>query len=271
MEKDRRFLVHIVQQIAESNQKLTELKKEGFVIIGVETPRQLELPLDYTIQHEYDNPACIVALGFKHLNKKNCCVIFKPDLDAFMAVAILYKVSRRWPFTEKELMKIELIARYDSGDRIEDEELEIIRSLHQATQNVKFFERWNVVLKWLRDESILKATSTGKASRQILVEYHQDVVVLISLGIGALARRYLRISKYAILLNPLHQFMKKSGRRYIIYSTEDLSLICDQLNQKDKVGGWGGHDKIVGSSMIEPSALELQEVIDAIKSCGGSI
>lgn len=270
MEKDRRFLVHMVQQITESQQKLTELKKEGFVTIGIETPHQLDLPLDYTIQHEKGNPACIVALGFKHLDKKNCCVILKPDLDAFMAVAILFKVSRRWPFTEKELMKIELIARYDTGDRIEEEELEIIKSLHQATQNVKFFERWNVVLKWLRDDSILKAASTSKASRQILVEYHQDIVVLISLGIGALARRYLRISKYAILLNPLHQFMKKSGRRYIIYSTEDLSLICDQLNQKDKVGGWGGHDKIVGSSMIEPSSLELQEVVNAIKSYGGS-
>jgi hypothetical protein len=263
---ERKFLVHFVFNRENSQAHLEALCKEGFNLIGIEVPEQvaLSLPLHFNIGHRNGFPACINAFEFKNLVKKNCLVLVKPDLDTLMSIAILRKIAYREQFTEKELIKIDLVARHDLGHALEGEERDIIARLIAAIQQEKFFSRWQVLYKWMTDDLELgDYDPLNKASRQILIEKVGDVIILISLGIGALGRRHLKSCPYVLLLNPYFPFPRRRGRRYCIYSRVELNGVPEALNQIDP--GWGGHEKIVCSNVLEPSKIEIEDILRVLQ------
>ena len=244
----RRFLVHVIRNLEESQKKLKELFEEGFNLIGIEIPIHVAelIPLHVNILHEDSHAACIVALGCRALLKLNCVVIFKADLDSLMAAAVLKKIAYRETFTEKDLLKIDLVARKDIGIEISEDEMDIIGRLITAVQQAPFFERYRVVYDWLIDKIHLgDFKAVPKVTRQVLVERFGKIIVLISLGAGALARRHLDSCPHVVLLNPYFPFISRNGRRYCIHSNEILDGLCDRLNLIDPVKSWGGHPQII--------------------------
>lgn len=249
---------------------IEERRAEDYVVIGIEIPESLHstLKLDYNIGHEGVSPACIVAAGFQKLSYRNLIVILKPDLDTLMSVAILKKMAYREPLTEEELHKIDLIARQDVDMPIRIEEHAIIGKLITAIQDVKFYERWKVIYDWLvGDLKIDDFRTTFKDVRQVLLERYDNVLVVVSFGLGAFMRKFIQTYDTVIALNPNATFLQGKGRRYCIGSKDSLSKIQHELNKVDE--GWGGHRNIICSSPKGPCSLELHQIVELVKRCNG--
>lgn len=266
----RRFLVHIVLNVEDSKKKIKALKSKGFVIIGVEVPKSLDLDLDYNINHtgKSNTPACVNAFGFKKLTFLNAIVISKPDLDALMAVAILKKIAYKLPFTSGELLKIDLIARQDIGRKLTSQEQKIVAQIFSELNKVKFYEKWTVIYNWLIGDLELGQSISYKNTRQLILEKYNDILIVISFGLGAFTYPFLNNYKFVVALNPDYHFMNNNGvrgRRYCIGSSKvDLKEVEDVINKSEF--GWGGHDHIICSSPIGPSRLEISEIISILKS-----
>ena len=269
----RKFLVHVVLNIEDSKRKIKELKEKGFVIIGAEVPKSLGLNLDYNIDHtinkdNIDTPACVNAFEFRKLTFFNAIIISKPDLDALMVVAILRKIAYKQPFTSGELLKIDLIARQDISKNLTEKEHETIAQIFGELKKVKFYEKWTIVYKWLIGELELGQSISYKSTRQVILEKYEDILVVVTFGLGAFSYPFLDSHRYVVAFNPDHYFMSNNnvrGRRYCIGSkTVDLKRVQEQLDKVEP--GWGGHVNIICSNTVGPSKLEIYDIIKILRN-----
>lgn len=267
----RKFLVHIVLNVEDSKKKIEDLRSKGFVIIGAEVPKSLDLDLDYNINHTgkgIDNtPACVNAFEFRKLTFLNAIIISKPDLDALMVVAILKKIAYKQPFTSGELLKIDLIARQDIGKNLTSQEQETIAQIFSELSKVKFYEKWVVVYNWLVGNLELGQSISYKNTRQLILEKYGDILIVISFGLSAFTYPFLNKHKFVVALNPNYYFMNNNGirgRRYCIGSSKiNLKKVENIINKSEF--GWGGHDHIICSSPLGPSQLEVDDIISILK------
>lgn len=269
----RKFLVHVVINPVDSKKKIADLRSKGFVIIGAEIPESLNLDLDYNISHTIeknngDTPACVNAFEFRKLTFYNAIVIAKLDLDALMVIAILRKIAYKQPFTTGELLKIDLIARQDISKDLTLKEQETIAQIHSELSKVKFYEKWVILHKWLIGDLELGQSVSYKNTRQIILEKYNDILVVITFGLGAFTYPFLNEHKFVVALNPDYYFMSNNkirGRRYCIGSkTVDLKKVQEQLDEVEL--GWGGHEGIICSNPIGPSQLEVHNIIKILRT-----
>jgi len=262
----RRFVVHFMTNIDESQKKLRELQDQNFNIVGIEVSPAVvsKVPLSFNIVHSNGAPACVVAFEFKNIFQRNAFIIQKPDLDSLMTVAIFRKICYREMFDEHSLAKIDLIARYDTGQQLESEEQEVINRLMGAVNQTRLYDRWKVPYNWLNGELQLNDYQPAqKQVRQVLIEKFGNIIALISFGSGIFSRRHFQSFKYMLALNPDFPFLQGRGRRYCISSKENLEELALALEELDP--GWGGHDNIVCSSPLRPSRVELIEIVKLIQ------
>jgi len=267
----RKFLVHVVLNIEDSKKKIAELRSKGFVIVGSEVPKSLDLDLDYNINHTggdiNNTPACVNAFEFRKLTFYNAIIIAKPDLDSLMVVAILKKIAYRQPFTSGELLKIDLIARQDINKNLTSQEQETIAQLFSELSKVKFYEKWAIVYDWLVGDLELGQSVSYKNTRQVILEKYGDILVVITFGLGAFTYPFLSKHKFVIALNPDYYFMNNSGvrgRRYCIGSSKINLKKVEEVINRDELG-WGGHDHIICSSPVGPSQLEVSDIVSILK------
>jgi len=99
------------------------------------------------------------------------------------------------------------------------------------------------------------------------LERHNNILVVVSFGLGAFSRKFLRMYPCVIALNPNAILMgNNKGRRYCIGSQYQLDDLCMKINEIEE--GWGGHANIICSPPIRPSKLELNEVINCVQRSG---